>query len=116
MERMTLAATNSHIIGAAEGISAVDKLVLSTVNAPYKRDISVAVLEECIVKAKMDAWPVHVATFFTDVAPFLIFGFASAHGISKSKLAAAYLAMKAKTGEQNPDLEAELVPLAPSPR
>lgn len=116
MERMTFAVTNAHMIGAAEGISAVDKLVLSTVNAPYKRDISVTVLEECIVKAKMDAWPVHVATFFTDVAPFLIFGFASAHGISKSKLAEAYLAMKAKTGEQNPDLEVELVPLAPSPR
>ena len=112
MQRMTFTVTNSHVIGAAEGISAVDKLVLSTVNAPYKRDISVTALAECIAKAKMDVWPVHVATFFTDVEPFLIFGFASAHGISKSKLAEAYLAMKAMTGEQNPDLEAELVPLA----
>lgn len=116
MKRMAPAATNAHVIGAAEGFSAVDKLVLSTVNAPYKREISGAVLEECIVNARMDAWLVHVTSFFTEVTPFLIFGFASAHGISKSKLAEAYLAMKAKTGERSPDLEAELVALAPSPR
>ncbi|MDX8456893.1 hypothetical protein RFM98_29585 [Mesorhizobium sp. VK9D] len=89
---MVRAITKTHIIGAAEGFSAVDGLVLATVNAPYKRDISVAALRECIAKAKLDDWPVHVATFFTDVEPFLVFQFASAHGISKSKLAKAYMA------------------------
>lgn len=113
---MVYAMTKTHVIGAAEGFSAVDGLVLATVNAPYKRDISVAALQECIAKAKLDGWPVHVATFFTDVDPFLVLQFASTHGISKSKLAEAYVAMKAATGEYNPDLEAELVPLAPSPR
>ncbi|KUM25686.1 hypothetical protein AU467_24870 [Mesorhizobium loti] len=113
---MVRAITKTHVIGAAEGFSAVDGLVLATVNAPYKRDISVAALRECIAKAKLDDWPVHVATFFTDVEPFLVFQFASAHGISKSRLAKAYMATKAATGEYNPDLETELVSLAPSPR
>jgi hypothetical protein len=45
-----------------------------------------------------------------------VFGFANIHGISKPNLAAVYLAMKAKTGEWNPDLEADLVPLAPASR
>jgi hypothetical protein len=92
--------------------SAVDKLVLATVNAPYKREISVSILKECLVKGEPGDWPVHLASFFTDVSPNLVFRFAALHGISKSKLAQAYLAMKAKTGELNPDLEAELVPLA----
>ena len=37
---------------------------------------------------------------------------AAAHGLSKSKLAQAYFVSKKRTGEQNPDLEAELVSLA----
>ena len=94
----------------------VDKLVLATVNAPYKRNISAAVLQHCIVEAKFDDWQVHVATFFTDVTAHLVLGFADAHGISKSKLADAYLAMKVKTGEWNPALESELGPLASSAR
>jgi hypothetical protein len=94
----------------------VDKLVLATVNAPYKRSISAAALQQCIVEVELDDWQVHVATFFTDVSAHLVFGFADAHGISKSKLADAYLAMKAKTGERNPALESDLVPLASSAR
>lgn len=94
----------------------IDKLVLATINAPYKRSIDAATLRECLADAKLDQWSVHLATFFTDVAPDLVFRFADRHGISHADLAAAYLAVKAKTGEQNPDLEAELVALAPSPR
>ncbi len=96
----------------AERNSALDKLVLATVNAPYKRDISVSILKECLTKGEPGDWPVHLASFFTDVSPNLVFGFAALHGVSKSELAQAYLAMKTKTGEFNPDLEAELVPLA----
>lgn len=94
----------------------MDKLVLSTVNAPYKRAISVVDLEECIEKINLDDWLVHIATFFTDVEPFLVLDFAAAHGISESKLAEAYWAVKVKTGEQNSDLESKLVPLASSAR
>ena len=100
----------------AANAAAVDRLVLATVNAPYKRDIDVATLLRCIAEAKLDGWPVHVATFFTDLTPHLVLGFAGNHGISEAKLAEAYRAMKAETGEQNLDLEAELVPLAPSSR
>jgi len=106
--------TRSHAIGAAVGVSAVDELVLATVNAPYKRDISADVLQECIAKADLGKWSVHIATFFTDVEPFLVFRFADAHGISTADLAKTYIAMKAATGERNPNLETELVRLAPA--
>lgn len=96
--------------------SAVDRLVLATVNAPYKRDIDAATLEDRLMTARVDDWAVHVATFFSDVAPDLVLSFAERHGISKPKLAEAYLAMKARTGERNPTLEAVLAPLASSPR
>ena len=102
--------------GLEPDASAVDKLVLGTVNAPYRRSIDAATLRSCLAKLDLDQWLVHVATFFTDVAPELVFKFADQHGIARSKLAKAYLAMKRKTGEQNPDLEASLVPVAPSSR
>jgi len=97
-------------------VSAVDRLVLATVNAPYKRSIDAATLRACLLRLRLDQWLVHVATFFTDVTPELVFKFAAQHGISRAKLAKAYLAMKRKTGEQNPVLEADLVPVAPSSR
>jgi hypothetical protein len=107
-------------ISAASGFEpdtlAVDKLVLATVNAPYKRNIDAATLQACLARLNLDRWLVHIATFFTDVAPELVLKFADQHGISRSKLAKAYLAMKKRTGEQNPDLEADLVPVAPSSR
>jgi len=96
--------------------SAVDKLVLATINAPYKRSIDAMTLSACLVKPDIDQWLVHIVTFFTDVAPDLVFKFADQHGISKSKLAKAYLAIKKKTGEQNLVLEANLVPMASSSR
>ena len=96
--------------------SAVDKLVLATVNAPYKRRIDAAVLQNSLAKLDFDRWLVHIVTFFTDVAPKLVFEFADQHGISRSALAKAYLTIKKRTGERNPDLEAGLVAMAPSPR
>lgn len=98
------------------GALATDKLVLATVNAPYKRSIDAATLRNCLAKLDLDRWLVHVATFFTDVAPELVFKFADQHGISRSTLAKAYLAMKKKTGERNPDLETDLAAMASSPR
>ena len=102
--------------GYGPGALAVDKLVLATVNAPYKRSIGATALRDCLAKLDFDRWLVHVATFFTDVAPELVFKFADRHGISRSTLAKAYLEMKKKTGAQNPNLEAYLVRMAPSSR
>ena len=90
----------------------VDKLVLATVNAPYKRDIVASTLAECLIEADPGDWLVHVATFFSDVSARLILAFAASHGISRIKLAQAYSAMKAKTGEFNLELEAVLEPMA----
>jgi hypothetical protein len=109
---MTDAEAKTDEFETAETSSPVDKLVLATVNAPYKREICVSILQECLLTGETGDWTAHVASFFTDVSPKLILGFATLHGISKFKLAQAYLAMKAKTGERNPDLEAALVPLA----
>lgn len=108
---MKFAEPNTETIASTEVALAVDKLVLATVNAPYKRDISAAALSECLVSADLGMWPVHVATFFTDVNSDLILRFSALHGLSMAGLAKAYLAMKAETGERNPDLEAELAPL-----
>ena len=90
----------------------VDELVLGTVNASYKREITASALEACLRSAELGDWPVHIASFFTEVSPNLVFSFAALHGISKSELARAYSTMKSKTGEFNPDLESELVPVA----
>ena len=92
--------------------AALDKLVLATVNAPYRREISASALHECLESGEPGDWLVHVATFFTDLSPDAVFGFAAAHGISKAQLARAYVAMRAASGESNPNLEAGLVPLA----
>ena len=92
--------------------TSTDSLVLAIVNAPYKRTIRAEMLAERLAKADPGDWSVHIATFFTDVRPDLVLAFADAHGLSKSMLAEAYLVTKNKTGEQNPDLEAELGALA----
>jgi hypothetical protein len=104
--------TNQDALNVAT--KSVDKIVLATVNAPYRRTIDAGTLTGCLARAEADHWLVHVATFFTDVSPELVFAFAAEHGLSKSRLARAYFACKKKTGEQNPDLEAELVSLATS--
>jgi hypothetical protein len=93
-------------------LEAVDRLVLAAVNGPYKRSIDAQTLARCLAKQDPGEWPVHVATFFTDVRRNLVFAFAAGHAVSTSELAQAYFASKNKTGERNPDLEAELVSLA----
>lgn len=50
----------------------VDKLVLGTTNAPYKKVISAAQLAKHLASSGTGPWNVHVATFFTDVRPELI--------------------------------------------
>jgi len=108
---MTFSKTNSTTLTETGSTTAVDKLVLATVNAPYKRDISASTLSACLADGEFSNWLVHAATFFTDVDVDLVFRFAALHGISKSALAKSYRAIRAETGERNPNLEAELVPL-----
>jgi prevent-host-death family protein len=93
----------------------VNELVLGTTNAPYKRSITAAALAKSLASGKNEPWTVHVATFFTDVKPELIFEFAEMHGISRRVLASRYRALKAATGEGNQALEAILDQLAPAP-
>jgi hypothetical protein len=106
---MVSAEDNSNDLGHGPD---VDKLVLATVNAPYKRDIAAPRLAECLLKADAGDWLVHVATFFTDVRPAVVLAFAASHGISRSKLASAYFAIKTETGERNLDLETVLGSMA----
>jgi hypothetical protein len=115
-DRVRKLANASGSPGVGPDASAVDKLVLATVNAPYKRAIDAATLRACLARLDFDQWLVHVATYFTDVAPELVLKFADQHRISRSTLAKAYMAMNRKTGERNPNLEADLVRMAPSSR
>ncbi len=90
----------------------VDKLVLSAVNAPYRRSIAAQTLAACLADAVFDGWIVHVATFFTDLSPDLVVDFAAQHGISNADLSRSYSAIKRRTGESNPRLETKLASLA----
>src|SRR5437762_54490 len=105
---MTTAPTSKSKPLTFDDPAGVDMLVLSTVNAPYRRSISATTLAECLASAALGDWPVHVATFFTDVNPELIVRFAEVHGISESKLAQAYRATRSETGEYNLQFEARL--------
>jgi hypothetical protein len=96
--------------------AAVDKMVLATVNAPYKRSIDAATLRKCLATQELDRWLVHVATFFNVVAPEFVFKFADQHGISRSALRKAYLEMRRRTGERNSNMEDHLVAMASSSR
>lgn len=88
-----------------------DRLVLSTVNAPYKRSIDAETLAECVRSGEAGPWKVHVATFFVDVRPELVVRFAERHAIDLAMLARSYLSLRDQTGERSPRLEAELVEL-----
>jgi hypothetical protein len=105
---MTKAEPKGGVSWGGKSSAAVDGLVLGTVNSPYKRNITASILEACLKNAELGDWPVHVASFFTEVRPNLVLGFAALHGISNIKLAHAYLAMKSETGQSNPELETEL--------
>ena len=65
-----------------------------------------------MTSGKSAAWPVHLATFFTEVRPELVLKFAELHGVSRLALASAYRSMRARTGEASPALESVLERLA----
>ncbi len=88
-----------------------DRLVLSTVNAPYRRRIDAETLAQCLRSGDVGAWTVHVATFFVDVRPELVIRFAERHAIDLETLARTYRSVRDETGERSPRLDAELVGL-----
>jgi hypothetical protein len=85
-----------------------DGLVLGTVNAPFKREITAVQLAQCLRSRDPGDWLVHVATFFTDVRPALVLKFAERHGISLDRLGGTYRSLKDATGERHRDLEAAM--------
>lgn len=98
------------IIGNHEmsaNFSAIDNLVLGTVNGPWKRDIGVVALVHALKTGDFDGWLVHIATFFGEVRSGLILAFAREHDVSETVLFAAYTKAKILTGEANSHLEAD---------
>jgi hypothetical protein len=78
-------------------------LVLVTVNAPHRRQLSASELASCLANhAVAKGVPGHMSTFFGEVDPPLQIEFASQFGISKSELAAAAKAFAAYSGESYP--------------
>lgn len=89
-----------------------DALVLGTVNAPFKKAIDANALVSSLGTGNVKPWLIHLATFFSEVAPDLVLNFAHAHGLSDMQLAEAYDTVKAETGVESAALEMVLVPLA----
>jgi hypothetical protein len=83
----------------------IDNLVLGTVNAPWKRTLSARTLASVLKRGDVGAWLPHVATFFTEVRPHLILGFAQVHKIPGHSLVESYKAVRRATGESNKQLE-----------
>jgi hypothetical protein len=78
-------------------------LVLTTVNAPYGKQLSAQELADCLLnQAKAEAMPGHMSSFFGEVDPALQVDFANQFGIALPKLAAAAKAFAAYSGESYP--------------
>jgi hypothetical protein len=78
-------------------------LVLTTVNAPYSKQLDALELAECLknpVAAK--AVPGHMSSFFGEVDPALQVFFANLHNISTPQLVAAATAFAKYSGEAYP--------------
>ena len=89
----------------ARGGSAVDNLVLGTVNSPWKTSIDADTLAARLISCGVDKWLPHLATFFGEVRAELILAFAFHHGIPSDALKASYAAVHEATGERNPGLD-----------
>ncbi|MGB9365037.1 MAG: hypothetical protein WCE79_03385 [Xanthobacteraceae bacterium] len=78
-------------------------MVLATVNAPYRRQLSAEELAACLLdQAAARAVPGHMSSFFGEVGPALQAEFAKQFGITEAKLAAAAKAFAAYSGESYP--------------
>jgi len=78
-------------------------LVLTTVNAPYSKQLDANELAQCLLdEAAAKAVPGHMSSFFGEVDPALQIAFAGQYGISENKLSAAAKAFAAYSGESYP--------------
>ncbi len=78
-------------------------LVLTTVNAPYSKQLNAQQLAYCLVNQEAaKAAPGHMSSFFGEVDPAYQVYFASQFGISALELTAAARAFGAYSGECYP--------------
>ena len=78
-------------------------LVLTTVNAPYSKQLTAQELANCLLDpAAAKAVPGHMSSFFGEVKPTLQMGFASLFNITESELVAAAKAFATYSGESYP--------------
>ncbi|MCW2240764.1 hypothetical protein [Azospirillum canadense] len=82
----------------------VDRLVLCTVNAPWKRHLSAVELADAVVTVDRGLLP-HLANFFGEVDGGLIVAFATLHGIDQATLYQSYRMVEQLTATTNKDLE-----------
>jgi hypothetical protein len=78
-------------------------LVLTTVNAPYSKQLDAQGLAYCLLDpAAAKAMPGHMSSFFGEVKPDLQVGFASMFDITEPQLSAAAKAFAMYSGESYP--------------
>ena len=78
-------------------------LVLTTVNAPYSKQLTAQELANCLLDpAAAKAVPGHMSSFFGEVKPTLQMGFASLFNITESELVAAAKNFAVYSGESYP--------------
>jgi len=84
-------------------MSATSDLVLTTVNAPYVRQLDAQELANCLLdQTAAKAVPGHMSSFFGEVDPALQAAFAGQFGISEPHLVAAARAFAAYSGQSYP--------------
>ena len=78
-------------------------LVLTTVNAPYSKQLNAQELAHCLLDyAAAKAVPGHMSSFFGEVKPELQLAFADLFSITHAQLAAAAKAFSSYSGEHYP--------------
>ena len=79
------------------------ELVLATVNAPHRKQLSAQELVHCLREpAAAKAAPGHMSVFFGEVKPHLQVGFAHQFNITEQELVAAAKAFAAYSGQSYP--------------
>jgi hypothetical protein len=90
----------------------IDALVLTSVNASWRRTIDVTTLVACLGGTREPAeWAEHVRTFFEDVPREALYRFVLAHRLPPERLLATYRALITPE-ERHGDLDAWLADLA----
>ena len=78
-------------------------LVLTTVNAPYSKQLTAQELAYCLMdQVAAQNVPGHMSSFFGEVDPELQVGFAHQFGITTPELSAAAKAFSSYSGESYP--------------